>query len=253
MYPAREGKFVLDTDASATAIGAVLSKIQDGEEKVIAYESCALSSSRQNYCTTYSELYAVVRFVKYFSHYLWGRPFLVRSDYSSLKWLKNFKHPEGMIAGWLATLDTYDFQIEHRKDASHGSADGLSRIPRRCCQREECSQCSQKQVRVVTRSQARGRDLADTGVASGTQRNADSCSREEVPRVDPEVTSRGDATGKGKDVLVRADKAVQSNSASWSNEDAPESVQSSTFDPDVQGGSGGTFLLDRKRVFRQRL
>ena len=40
----------------------------------------------------------------------------------------------------------------------------------------------------------------------------------------------------------------QSNSASWSNEDAPESVQSFTFDPDVQGGSGGTSLLDRKRV-----
>ena len=49
-------------------------------------------------------------------------------------------------------------------------------------------------------------------------------------------------------MLVRADKAVQSNSASWSNEDAPESAQSFTFDPDVQGGSGGTFLLDRKRV-----
>ena len=247
-YPTREGKFVLDTDASATAIGAVLSQIQDGEEKVIAYASCALSSSRQNYCTTYRELYAVVRFVKYFSHYLWGRPFLVRSDHSSLKWLKNFKQPEGMVARWIATLDTYDFQIEHRKGASHGNADGLSRIPRRCCQREECRQCTQKQVRVVTRSQARGRDLADKGVASGTQRNADSCSHEEVPRVDPEVTSRGDATGKGKDVLVRADKAVQSNSASWSNEDAPESVQSFTFDPDVQGGSGATFLLDRKRV-----
>ena len=103
-------------------------------------------------------------------------------------------------------------------------------------------------MRVVTRSQARGRDSADKGVASGTQGNADSCSREEVLRVDPEVTSRGDATGKGKDVLVRADKAVQSNSASWSNEDAPESVQSLTFDPDVQGGSGGTFLSDRKSV-----
>ena len=141
-YPTREGKFVLDTDASATAIGAVLSQIQDGEEKVIAYASCALSSSRQNYCTTYRELYAVVRFVKYFSHYLWGRPFLVRSDRSSLKWLKNFKQPDGMVARWIATLDTYDFQSEHRKGASHGNADGLSRIPRRCCQRTECGQCA---------------------------------------------------------------------------------------------------------------
>ena len=118
-YPIRESKFILDTDTSATAIGAVLSQIQDGEEKVIAYASCALSSSRQNYCTTYRELYAVVRFVKYFSHYLWGRPFLVRSDHSSLKWLKNFKQPEGMVARWIATRDTYDFQIEHRKGASH--------------------------------------------------------------------------------------------------------------------------------------
>ena len=147
-YPTREGKFVLDTEANATAIGAVLSQIQDGEEKVIAYASCALSSSRQNYCTKYRELYVVVRFVKYFSHYLWGRPFSVRSNHSSLKWLKNFKQSGGMLAGWIATLDTYEFQIEHRKGESHGNADGLSRIPRRCCQREGCSQCSQKQVRV---------------------------------------------------------------------------------------------------------
>ena len=55
-YPTREGNFVLDADVSATAIGAVPSQIQDGEENVIAYASCALSSFRQNYCTTYREL-----------------------------------------------------------------------------------------------------------------------------------------------------------------------------------------------------
>ena len=59
------------------------------------------------------------------------------------------------------------------------------------------------------------------------------------------VTSGGAATGKRKDVLVRGHKAVQSDSASWSNEDVPQSVQSSTFDPGVQDGSGGTFLVDR--------
>ena len=48
--------------------------------------------------------------------------------------------------------------------------------------------------------------------------------------------------------MVREDKAIQSNSDLWSNEDAPESVQSFTFDPDVEEGSGGAFLLDRKRV-----
>ena len=140
-YPNNEGPFILDTDASGIAIGGVLSQIQEGEERVLSYASMALSRSRQNYCATYRELYAVVKFVKYYSHYLWGRHFLVRTDHSSLKWLQNFKNPEGVVARWLATLGTYDFDIEHRRGTLHGNADGLSRIPRKRCMREECGEC----------------------------------------------------------------------------------------------------------------
>ena len=140
-YPAKEGLFILDTDASNTAIGAVLSQMQEGEERVLSYASAILPKARQNYCTTYRELYAVVKFVKYFSHYLWGRHFLVRTDHGSLRWLQNFKNPEGIVARWLATLGTYDFDIEHRRGTLHGNADGLSRIPRRRCMREECEEC----------------------------------------------------------------------------------------------------------------
>ena len=91
-YPSRDDMFVLDTDASAFGVGAVLSQIQDGQEKVIAYGSKTLS--QMGYCTTYRELLAVVTFVKQFRHYLYGRPFLVRTDHASLIWLKNFKEPE---------------------------------------------------------------------------------------------------------------------------------------------------------------
>ena len=38
-YPDREAHFVLDTDASAHGIGAVLSQIQNEEEQVVAYYS----------------------------------------------------------------------------------------------------------------------------------------------------------------------------------------------------------------------
>ena len=42
-YPQAEGsEFILDTDASAYAIGAVLSQVQDGMERVIAYGSRCL-------------------------------------------------------------------------------------------------------------------------------------------------------------------------------------------------------------------
>ena len=51
-YPESEDLFVLDTDASNVGIGAVLSKVYQGHERVIAYYSQALSKTERNYCTT---------------------------------------------------------------------------------------------------------------------------------------------------------------------------------------------------------
>ena len=56
-YPRSEGEYILDTDASNHAIGAVLSQIQDGEERVIAYASRALQGGQENYCTTKREFW----------------------------------------------------------------------------------------------------------------------------------------------------------------------------------------------------
>ena len=55
-----DNEFVLDTDASADAIGAKISQIQDVQEKHIAYGSLSLSAEQQRYCTTRKELLAVV-------------------------------------------------------------------------------------------------------------------------------------------------------------------------------------------------
>lgn len=140
-YPTETGKFVLDTDASATGLGAVLSQIQEGEERVIAFASRTLNKSQTNYCTTHRELLAVVTFVKYFKHFLWGRPFLLRTDHASLTWLKNFKDPEGILARWLAVLDMYDMEIQHRPGSKHGNADSLSRYPQCPASRVDCPSC----------------------------------------------------------------------------------------------------------------
>ena len=157
-YPNKEGTFVLDTDASLYGVGGVLSQLpDDGQEKVISYASRTLSKSQQNYCTTMRELLAAVAFIKHFHHYLWGRRFILRTDHVSLKWLVNFKEPEGMLARWLAVLSSYDFETQHCKGAIHSNADGLSRQAPRKCKRGDCEDCaleSEHCVCDITRGQA---------------------------------------------------------------------------------------------------
>ena len=74
--------------------------------------------------------------MKYFRHYLYGKVFRARKDHGSLRWLTNFKDPEGQIARWLEILSSYSMKIEHRPGRLHRNADGLSRRP--------CKQCGQK-------------------------------------------------------------------------------------------------------------
>ena len=68
-------KFVIDCDASSKSLGAVLSQMQNGEEKVIAYSSRTLRGPELNYCVTHKELLSVVFFVRQFRPYLLGRRF----------------------------------------------------------------------------------------------------------------------------------------------------------------------------------
>jgi transposase InsO family protein len=141
-YPTRNDEFILDCDASLYGVGGVLSQIQDGVERPIAYASATLSKCQQNYCTTMRELLSVVIFVKQFHHFLWGRKFRIRTDHASLTWLVSFKEPAGMLARWISILGNYDYSIEHRKGGLHVNADALSRKVSRKCKREDCESCA---------------------------------------------------------------------------------------------------------------
>ncbi len=126
--------FTLDTNASNSGIGAVLSQAQDdGREQVVAFASRVLSKPERRYCTTFKELLAAVVFIQQFRPYLLGRRFTLRTDHGSLTWLKTFKEPEGQLARWLEQLQQYNFDIIHRRGRSHQNADALSRLP--------CNQC----------------------------------------------------------------------------------------------------------------
>ena len=129
VFPREGGGFILDTDASDRAVGAVLSQVQEGRERVVGYGSFVLNAAQRNYCVTRRELLAIVVFTKHFRHYLLGGKFKVRTDHSSLIWLMKFKNIEGQLARWIEELQTYDMEVEFRPGREHGNADGLSRIP----------------------------------------------------------------------------------------------------------------------------
>ncbi|MCG7868284.1 MAG: hypothetical protein JAY74_18205 [Candidatus Thiodiazotropha taylori] len=141
-YPTTRQNFILDTDSSGVGIGAVLSQVEDGVERVVAYFSRALNKAEKNYCITRQELLAVVEAVKHFRHYIYGVPTIVRTDHGALTWLMNFKNIEGQMARWMETLGAYDLKITHRAGRKHMNADGLSRLP---C--NNCNYCTKREVR----------------------------------------------------------------------------------------------------------
>jgi hypothetical protein len=99
-YPKEEGLFTLDTDASNSGLGAVSSQEQNGVEKVTCYYSKTFTSAKRNYCVTRRGLLAIVKSIKHFHYYLYGRSFRVRTDHAAITSLLNFKNPEGQIARW---------------------------------------------------------------------------------------------------------------------------------------------------------
>ena len=121
--------FILDTDASGEGLGAVLSQVVDGREHVVAYASRVLSRTERKYCATHREMLALVWATRHFRPYLYGRPFILRTDHSSLRWLHNFKEPEGQVARWLELLSEFQYRVIHRPGAQYINADSLSWRP----------------------------------------------------------------------------------------------------------------------------
>ena len=128
-FPRFDLPFVLDTDASTTGVAAVLSQVQDGEERPIAYAAKALSKSQRKWAPTKIEMYALVFGTESFYPYLISKQFVARLDHRSLVWLQTFKQPKPQEARWVEYLQQFNMKIEHRAGRLHANADGLSRRP----------------------------------------------------------------------------------------------------------------------------
>ena len=153
-YPRSEGEYILDTDASNHAIGAVLSQIQDGEERVIAYASRALQGGQKNYCTTKREIWPL--------SLLWSIFAIIctvqnsPSELTMLLW-NGSVNSKTLMAFWLdgyQSLNSMTTQLSTKKGPRHVNADSLSRLPIKKWPRTDCPHCTMKICKVTAQQLA---------------------------------------------------------------------------------------------------
>jgi hypothetical protein len=100
IYPLPGKRFILDTDASDKAEGAILSQQIDDKEHVIAYKSKALNKDETSYCTR-KELFAIISALNNFNSYNYGQNVLLRTDNAAFSWMRILKNHTGQVARWL--------------------------------------------------------------------------------------------------------------------------------------------------------
>ncbi|WUR03435.1 reverse transcriptase [Vairimorpha necatrix] len=100
--------FILTTDASEQGIGAILHRLEMMEGAL------------------HKELWAVVKGIENYRHYLLGREFILKTDHKALTYLWEAKNPTSRLLRWAMKLQEYAFQSTYIKGEVNG-ADGLSR------------------------------------------------------------------------------------------------------------------------------
>ena len=117
----------MTTDASSDSAGMVLSQVQDGKERVIAYGAKKFTRAEMNYGISDKEALAVILAVRHFEPYLKDTTFKLITDHSALKWMFGQKTVSGRIARWIAYMQQFNYTVEHKAGKSLGNVDGLSR------------------------------------------------------------------------------------------------------------------------------
>jgi len=97
------------------------------EGRPIAYFSEKLSGPTLNYSVYDKELYALVRSLETWQHYLLPKEFVIHSDHESLKHLKGQLKLNKRHAKWSEFIESFPYIVKYKKGKDNIVADALSR------------------------------------------------------------------------------------------------------------------------------
>src|SRR5277367_1484973 len=120
--------FHISTDASDSAIGAVLGQKKDHTTHAIYFISKNLAPAELNYTVTEKEFLAVVYAINKFCHYITGYEFFVHTDHSAIRFLMNKPITNGRVTRWLLLLQEFNITVLDCPGRENMVADFLSRI-----------------------------------------------------------------------------------------------------------------------------
>ena len=110
--PDFEQQFVITTDASDVAIGAILEQDFGSGLQPIAYSSRKLNPTEICYSAYERELLGIVWAIGQWKHYFQGpHPIIIQTDHAPLRHLPNQTLVNSRVWRWLAVLQGYDVDI----------------------------------------------------------------------------------------------------------------------------------------------
>ena len=121
--------FVVHTDASGFAVGAVLQQDQGKGLQPVAFLSKKMLDAETRYPVHEQELLAIIHALSTWRHYLHGAKFKVLTDHKSLQYFKTQPLLSGRQSRWKDVIANFDFDIEYIEGTTNVVADGLSRRP----------------------------------------------------------------------------------------------------------------------------
>ena len=129
-FPDYNLEFLLRTDASHYAFGAVLLQIDivDGIKlyQPIAFGSYKFSEQALKWDTHKKELYAIFYFVVIkWKFYLAGKSFIIETDHANLRYLESSEN--AMVIRWKIALQNFSFLLRYIPGRDNEVADSLSR------------------------------------------------------------------------------------------------------------------------------
>ena len=123
---AEETKLI--TDASPVGLGAVLTQVQEGCERVVAYASRSLTDVERRYSQTEKEALGLVWGCERFHMYLYGVEFTLLTDHKPLEVIYSTNsRNSARIERWVLRLQPYRFKVQY-VPGKQNIADPLSRL-----------------------------------------------------------------------------------------------------------------------------